>query len=285
MKYVPREPRSRKLEQYKPTDAGGNRDDPGTADAGKNGATHVSAIIESLDLRSMAVRRIAVPLRPAVRGKFFFAGEQKLYLKGVTYGTFRRNSNSERYPEPAVVAQDFAQMAASGVNTVRTYEVPPRWLLDLAQQHGLWVIVGILWEQYECLPDDRARLQRIEGRVRAAVRVCRGHPSVLAYAIGNEIPASIVRWHGARRVEKLLRRLYEAVKREDADALVTYVNYPTTEYLDLSFLDFVAFNIYLDTAAELESYLARLHNLARDRPLVIAELGVDSHGQGERAQA
>ena len=34
-------------------------------------------------------------------------------------------------------------MAAHGANAVRTYTVPPRWLLDAAGRHGLMVMVGI----------------------------------------------------------------------------------------------------------------------------------------------
>ena len=32
-----------------------------------------------------------------VRGKFLFAGEQKLYVRGVTYGTFRPTAAGEDY--------------------------------------------------------------------------------------------------------------------------------------------------------------------------------------------
>jgi hypothetical protein len=35
-----------------------------------------------------------------------------------------------------LVEADFALMEASGVNALRTYTVPPRWLLDAAQRHG-----------------------------------------------------------------------------------------------------------------------------------------------------
>jgi len=39
---------------------------------------------------------------------------------------------------------------------------------------------------------------------------------------------------------------------------VTYVNYPTTEYLHLPFLDLVCFNVYLESPERLEAYLGRL---------------------------
>jgi hypothetical protein len=228
---------------------------------------------------------LARNIRPRAGGKFLFLGEEKLWVRGVTYGTFRSREDGSEFPDPSVVAQDFAQMAASAINTVRVYKVPPRWLLDTAWLHGLRVMVGLPWEQHIAFLDDRGRACSIEERVRAGVRQCTGHPAVLCYVIGNEIPASIVRWHGRRRIERFLERLYRAAKAEDPEALVTYVNYPTTEYLQLPFLDLVCFNVYLESQECLESYIARLQNLTGDRPLLLAELGLDSRRNGEAAQA
>lgn len=225
------------------------------------------------------------PARPRVSGKFLFAGDQKLYVRGVTYGSFRPSQNGEEFPDRDVVAQDFAQMASNGLNAVRTYTVPPRWILDLALKHQLWVMVGLPWEQHIAFLDDRNRRNSILQRVRDGLRACAGHPAVLCYALGNEIPAPIVRWHGARRVEKFIRQLYESARFEDPQGLFTYVNYPSTEYLNLPFLDFVCFNVYLEEPDKLEAYLARLQNLAGDRPLVMAEIGLDSRRNGELCQA
>src|SRR5207248_1111340 len=94
----------------------------------------------------------------------------------------------------------------------------------------------------------------------------------------------IVRWHGHRKIERFIHRLYNAVKREDPTALVTYVNYPSTEYLYLPFLDFACFNVYLESRERLESYLARLQNIAGDRPLLMAEIGLDSLRNGDQRQ-
>ena len=226
-----------------------------------------------------------VAQRPRVAGKFLYAGAEKFWVKGVTYGTFRADASGIDYPEPAVIAADFAAMAANGINAVRVYTVPQRALLDQAQSHGLRVMVGLPWEQHIAFLDDPGCASAIETRVRAGVRQCAGHPALLCYAVGNEIPASIVRWHGRRRIERFIRRLYDAAKAEDLDALVTYVNFPTTEYLHLPFLDFVCFNVYLESRDRLDAYLARLQNLAGERPLVMAEIGLDSRRNGEGAQA
>ena len=68
------------------------------------------------------------PLR--VLGKFLVAGDEKLYIKGVTYGTFKPDVDGIQFPGPEVVRRDFAMMAANGINAIRTYTVPPRWLLE-----------------------------------------------------------------------------------------------------------------------------------------------------------
>jgi O-antigen biosynthesis protein len=240
----------------------------------------------------MSALAVHVPAAPAateegprVSGKFIFVGGEKFYFRGVTYGPFRPDESGCQFPPPAAVARDFRMMAAHGINAVRTYTVPPVWLLDTAQKHGLYVMVGLPWEQHVAFLDSPGLAAEIEARARLAVRQCGGHPAVLAYVIGNEIPASIVRWHGARRIEKFLRRLYRAVKSEAPETLVTYVNFPTTEYLQLPFLDFCCFNVYLERREKLQAYLAHLQNIAGDRPLVMAEIGLDSRRNGEIAQA
>jgi GT2 family glycosyltransferase len=219
------------------------------------------------------------------KGKFLFLGEEKFWLKGVTYGTFRPGADGVPFPPPAQVEAEFAAIAASGFNTVRTYTPPPSWLLDCAQRHNLRLMIGLPWEQHIAFLDEPGRADEIVAGVAKAARQYAGHPALLCFAVGNEIPAPIVRWLGRGRVERFVRRLYDAVKREDPGALVTYVNYPTTEYLQLPFLDLLCFNVYLETREKLDAYLARLQNLAGERPLVLAEIGLDSQRNGAEAQA
>ncbi len=224
-------------------------------------------------------------VRPTVRGKFLYLGDKKLYIRGVTYGGFRPRPNGDEFPDPGVVEYDFLQMRANGINAVRTYVVPPRWLLDAAHRHHIHVMVGIGWEQHVAFLHDRKLRRTIENRIRTAVSSCAGHPAVLCYAIGNEIPSPIVRWHGRRKIENFLRKLYAIAKAEDPSGLVTYVNYPSTEYIQLPFVDLLCFNVFLESKNSLAGYLARLQNIAGNRPLILSEIGLDSIRNGETAQA
>lgn len=64
--------------------------------------------------------------RPVVRGKFFYAGGEKLWVKGVTYGAFEPDSDGKEYGRHDTIERDFAQMAEAGFTTVRTPTRCPR---------------------------------------------------------------------------------------------------------------------------------------------------------------
>src|SRR5258707_1519035 len=69
------------------------------------------------------------------------------------------------------------------------------------------------------------------------------------------------------------------------ESMFTYVISRPTEFLDLSFFDVCAFNVYLHLEPELRAYLARLQHIAGNKPLLLAEAGADSIREGEAGQA
>lgn len=232
--------------------------------------------------------RPATPLgdpRLRASGNFLFCGEEKFFIKGVSYGTFAPGARGESFPECGIVARDFAMMRAAGFNSLRTYDVPPRWLLDLAAEYGLRILVGLPWQQHIAIADHRAGRQHIVGSIVAGVKACARHPAVLAYCVGNEIPTQIVRWYGKRKTEKLIQGLCDAAKEVDPAGLVTYANYPPTEYLELPFLDLHCFNVYLHEERNFLTYLARLQMLVGSKPICLSEYGLDAQRHGNAAQA
>jgi len=219
------------------------------------------------------------------RGRFFFAGPEKVLLKGVTYGPFAPADSGDQFPDPQAVERDLALMNELGANTLRTFTVPPRWLLDLAARRGLRVLIGIPWAEHVCFLDSKELTRAIRHTVARATETCEHHPAVAALLVGNEIPSDIVRWYGAKRIAAFLRELVDVVKSREPGMLVGYANFPSTEYLETDFTDFLAFNVYLHREDDLRRYLHRLHTLAGDRPLVLTEFGMDSGREGCKQQA
>jgi len=223
--------------------------------------------------------------RPRVVGRFLEAGGQRLLIKGVSYGTFAPDASGAQFPVPERVRQDFRLMREAGLNTVRVYTVPEPSLLDCAAEHGLRVMVGVPWAQHLAFLDDQALTRRVRQDVVSAVRALGSHEAALLFALGNEIPASVVRWHGQRRIEMFLRELYDACKQASPDSVLTYVNFPPTEFLDTSCFDVCSFNVYLHREANLRAYLARLQHVAGHKPMLLAEAGADSIREGLDGQA
>jgi O-antigen biosynthesis protein len=176
-------------------------------------------------------------------------------------------------------------MVTAGVNTVRVFTVPPLWLLDAAAAHGLRVLVGLPWSEHVTFLDDKAMQQTIRAAIAAGVRACASHRAVFAYLVGNEIPPDIIRWHGPKRIERFVKSLVALVKQEHPGALVSYANFPSTEYLNVTeFCDFLCFNVYLHDETAFRRYVARLHNLCVTKPLVLTEFGADSLRSSEEEQ-
>ena len=220
-----------------------------------------------------------------VRAKFFFAGDRKFFIKGVTYGPFKPNADGDYLPSPERARQDFALMTELGVNLLRIYHVPPAWFLDLCREFGLRVLVSIPWmEHVEFLNDRKIRAQ-IVNTIREAVAKNRGHDAIFAYLVGNEIPTTMVRWLGAKRVTYFVERLINAAREIDPRPLYSYASYPPTEYLLPQNVDFYTFNVYLHKQRDFERYLARLQNLAEDKPLIMGEFGMDTIRHTEEEQA
>ncbi len=241
----------------------------------RSGQKHVAEVAE-------AARPVALP---RVEGKFLSLGGRRFWAKGVTYGSFRANDQGEPFPPFAQLLDDFAQMRDAGVNTVRIYSPPSDRIADAAAEYDLRLVPDVCWGPRKCELDDPERVRFIFDWTRQHSRRLAGHPAMLMYCIGNEIPPLVVRWYGRERIERFLRELTEIVRGEAPDALVTYVNHPPTEHLHLPFLDVVSHNVYLEREHDFRKYMARLQSLAGDRPVFLAELGLDAHGHGQEAQA
>ncbi|KAF0181622.1 MAG: glycosyltransferase [Limisphaerales bacterium] len=222
--------------------------------------------------------------RVRVDGKFFRLGEQKFCAKGVTYGPFALGEDKSHFPPRAQMERDFLQIRELGANTLRVYTIPPRWLLELAQAHGLKLLVDVPWWKNGCFLDSAETRATARKAVADAVAACAHHPAVFAFSVVNEIPPDLVRWSGAEKVAEFIDELVAVAKDVDPECLCTFANFPPTEFLQPRNLDFFTFNVYLHHPKPFDNYLARLQMIADTKPLLLGEFGVDSVREGEPAK-
>jgi O-antigen biosynthesis protein len=223
--------------------------------------------------------------RVRVSGKFFRVGADKWYARGFCYGPFAANVDGDFVPEPRQVRADFAHMSRLGATCLRTYFPPPAWLLDTALESGLHILVDVPWEKHRCFFEDWTSQEQARDAVRKTASTLGRSAAVFAISVANELPNDVVRFYGARRIQRFLDELLDIVHQEAPECLATYANFPTTEFLQLSQQDFCCFNVYLHDSKALGNYLDRLQHLAGTMPLVISEYGIDALRHGEDEQA
>ena len=201
-------------------------------------------------------------------------------------GRSRLTRTASQFPDWDAIARDLDLITELGANCLRTFTVPPRWVLDLAASRGVRVLVGIPWAEHICFLDSKKVTDATSGdRWRTRWRPARAIRRSSAYWSATRSRPTSSAGTAPTRIAGFLRELVGMVKEIEPGTLVSYANFPSTEYLETEFTDFLAFNVYLHREADFRRYLSRLHDLAGDRPLVLTEFGIDSIREGEETQA
>jgi len=106
-----------------------------------------------------------------------------------------------------------------------------------------------------------------------ALELVAGRPEVLAVAVAEEVPVELVRIHHRHHVEQTLASLIARLHAGDPDLLATYVNSPTTDYLDIPNQDLVTFNVSRTHRGTFETYLEHLRTISSGRPVFVTDVG------------
>jgi cellulose synthase/poly-beta-1,6-N-acetylglucosamine synthase-like glycosyltransferase len=231
------------------------------------------------------------PGAPAVSGSSFLVNGRPFAVRGISYSPWRPGTGpGKHHPWPAdeLIEEDLRLIVDLGVNTILVHDAPPS-MLDAAHRHGLMVI-STHFINWQSIADDRLFGARADEIVAAVAEVAR-HPALLAVLLGNEVIAWVRDEHGNAFLEARLRDLAERVRAAAPKVLLSHANWPVTADLDLTFLDFSAFNLYPAWPREVavRGYGAYIQEvllpLAGGRPLLISEFGQNSLEASEERQA
>jgi hypothetical protein len=212
------------------------------------------------------------------------------FVRGIHYGPWRPGTGpNKQYPYPRIhdIAADFELIRKTGANTILIYD-PPDEVLDLAQQYSLKVVYVFALDWYAIGGPEQ---ETITASVVRRVKQVRGKPALLAYLLGNEVTGDALQSRGDGPIVAGLRDLFTGIKAVDVDHPISHANWPPARHLNLSFLDFISFNVYPLWPPEVVAmgfgkYVdSVLRPIAADKPLLISEFGANTIEAGEDGQA
>ncbi len=236
-----------------------------------------------------------------IRGKYLFENGIKFQIKGIAYGNFdpTDTKNGTFFLNREETKRDFELIKKANINTIRIYQKPPEYLMEEAQSAGLRVILTLFVDYTTDNIDfkDPKTIHLYKELTKDLVNFGKKYDNVLLYLLGTEIPAinlerkgiieieDFIKKQGQKNFENLIYEMHKSAKETDPECFTSYSNFPPTEFLNLSFLDIITFDVYLHTEKELQDYLSKLQNYAGSKPLLIGELGIDALHEGEKFQA
>lgn len=230
------------------------------------------------------------PPKPAVeiRGDWFYVNGEKFLVKGIGYSPYRPHELPWKNTVPLErMEKDFERIRAAGFNTLRTWTPLSREALQLAHRYNLMVIQGISLN-HNTHYDSESYLRYSVDKVTRAVAQFKEEPNVLLVLVTNEPPVASVSRSGKKAAENYLRQIVAAAKKEAPHLPVSFSNWTQLAFLDTSFLDCVANNVYMNKPVTIQhtsgylpflQWLKRTH--ARGKPLVVTEFGLAVNPTGE----
>jgi cellulose synthase/poly-beta-1,6-N-acetylglucosamine synthase-like glycosyltransferase len=242
----------------------------------------------------LAPRMLAsLPDEPAIaiRGDRFLVDGEPFLVKGVHYSPWLPGTGpgkSHAWPGEEVVERDLAMIRDLGANTILVHDAPAS-VLAQARRHGLMVIYAY-FINWQSIGDDEILRGRTDDIVRSAAVLAK-EPNLLAVVLGNEVVDWVLEERGAQFIEIRLRSLRDAVRSVAPHAPIGHANWPIARRLDLTFMDFAAFNLYPSWPREVVvagygDYIENtLKPIAAGRPLLITEFGQNTLEATEAKQA
>ncbi len=213
--------------------------------------------------------------------------EERFFVKGIGYSNYRPHESPNRKTiDLAQCKKEFKWIREAGFNTLRTWKPLSLEELQLAHEFGLQVIQGT-WIEYNKNYTDPERMTYVLNHIKPIVSESQQAPNVLLYLVGNEPQPAQVFSVGLKNTEKFFKQIRKSIRTISPKDLVSLSNWVQCDFLIDSMWDIAAFNVYIynpDSVSYAMGYrgyvnwLKRTH--AKDRPLLIAELGLSVSPSG-----
>ncbi|MDD5066427.1 MAG: glycoside hydrolase family 2 TIM barrel-domain containing protein [bacterium] len=229
--------------------------------------------------------------------KYIMVEGKPFIIKGAAYTLSYPERNHYTQIPVDVFAKDLKMMKEAGINTIKTYDVPPPFFLDLVEEYGLKIIVQVdyvgYWTKYNSAKERKAVIEEAVLNVKAN----KDRKCILMWAIWNDAPfiynvnsRDVVDEFGMAKVNSFLKAVYLAVKKADPSRPITgsnMLNFNGSS-LGFDFLDVISFNAYFGITdwnkgkfdpEKARDTVVQIRNLTAPykKPVLISETGYSTY--------
>ena len=231
----------------------------------------------------------AIPAHSKVEIKedWLYVDGVKFLIRGVGYSPFRTVLDYEEVPN-SLMEEDFRRIKEAGFNTIMTWDVIPKRVLELANSYGLKVIMGIwLLPSADCNSQDF--LDSSMQKVTDAIVQTRDYDNIILYTLAGEPSPEQLFKAGLGNVTAFSKKMVDAAHTEALDKPVSMTNWVKSGWLDMSPFDISGYNLYGhdfdDTRADIgiSGYISWLKSIPgnQNKPFLVTEFGYSVSPKGE----
>jgi prepilin-type N-terminal cleavage/methylation domain-containing protein len=217
-----------------------------------------------------------------VRGDKLFYQGNRFIVRGIEYSPWGPGTGPGKgtWPEKKQILKDLKMVQQLGCNVVSVVD-PPESFFDAVEETDLLIIytLGIFqtqWERFgekDFLAKERQFLDAFERH--------KNNRRIFLWVLGREITPVAQEKHG-EKISKWFKTTADKMRSKARGVLISHANWPPTRSFKLDSPDIICFDLYPGWPPEVSltgfgKYIRNvLQPLARRRPLLITEFGVNS---------
>jgi len=223
-------------------------------------------------------------------GWYHFNG-QKVFINALGYEIGARpgqHPKVQRPAEPERVRQDLKIIQSAGFNAVRTWAEFYESELQVVQESGMKVIMGIGYDPGADFGDPQVKAEFLE-LTSSVLEYSKNFDCIITYLIMNEPMPEHIRNVGAQATVDLWTAIRDLIYAEHPGVPVTITgNSAITEFVDMNIFDIYAYNSYVyDGFNYTHGYTNACRILpqmnGQGKPLMMTEFGFSVSPQGGEA--
>jgi hypothetical protein len=223
-----------------------------------------------------------------LKNGFFYIDEEKFFLKGIGYeigaypGMLPWNHPFNR----EILENDLARIVDAGFNTIRTWNAFTDQELQVVQEYGLKIIMG-LWIDPAGDYSDPAFVNTSLQQIEDVLSYSKNYDNIIAYLIMNEPMPDHIFDVGYSHVYSLWKQAMQLIHSLHPGRPVSMANTCVGDFIDPQIFDFSAYNIYPYNPSTVNysyTYPAYVKSIFQqrtdDHPLVVTEYGLSVSPSG-----